>query len=87
MKVVYLKEPFIKLGSGQGPTLNYNIPQEASFQTYGNQIVKGIDQKAFKEFTKIVPENNYFDQVKVLDKKTLKQKLQKQCSYNLMMAA
>ena len=68
------KEPFIKLGSGQAPTLNYNIPQEASFQTYGNQIVKGIDQKAFKEFTKIAPENNYFDQVKVLDKETLKQK-------------
>lgn len=68
------KEPFIKLGSGQAPTLNYNIPQEASFQTYGNQIVKGVDPKAFKEFTKRKPENNYFDQVKALDKDTLKQK-------------
>jgi hypothetical protein len=68
------KEPFIKLGSGQAPTLNYNIPQEASFQTYGNQIAKGIDPKAFKEFTKTAPANNYFDQVKVLDKETLKQK-------------
>lgn len=68
------KEPFIKLGTGQAPTLNYNIPQEASFQTYGNQIVKGINPKAFKEFTKIAPTNNYFDQVKALDKDTLKQK-------------
>ena len=68
------KEPFIKLGTGQAPTLNYNIPQEASFQTYGNQIVKGIDPKAFKEFTKKAPENNYFELVKALDKDTLKQK-------------
>jgi hypothetical protein len=68
------KEPFIKLGSGQAPTLNYNIPQEASFQTYGNQIVKGIEESAFKAFTKIAPENNYFDRVKTLDKDTLKQK-------------
>ena len=68
------QEPFIKLGSGQAPTLNYNIPQEASFQTYGNQIVKGIDREAFKDFTKTAPENNYFDQIKSLDKETLKQK-------------
>ena len=68
------KEPFIKLGTGQAPTLNYNIPQEASFQTYGNQIVKGIDPKAFKDFTKKAPENNYFVKVKTLDKETLKQK-------------
>jgi hypothetical protein len=31
------KEPFIKLGEGQAPILNYNIPQTACFNTYGHQ--------------------------------------------------
>lgn len=35
------KEPFIKLGTGQAPVLDYNIPQTACFNTYGHQYVKG----------------------------------------------
>lgn len=32
------KEPFIKLGTGQAPVLNYNIPQSACFNTYGHHL-------------------------------------------------
>ena len=57
------KEPFIKLGSGQAPVLNYNIPQTACFTTYGSQFVKGISQEAFLAHTKEAPAQNYFEVV------------------------
>src|SRR5699024_1300803 len=52
------KEPFIKLGSGQAPTLNYNIPQSACFNTYGHLFVKGIREEVFQSYTKETPEGN-----------------------------
>lgn len=68
------KEPFIKLGTGQAPTLNYNIPQSACFNTFGHQIVKGVKQEAFQSYTKEVPKGNYFEEVERLDTATLRQR-------------
>ncbi|WP_372473729.1 hypothetical protein AB4865_00220 [Capnocytophaga sp. ARDL2] len=41
------KQLFIKLGEGNAPALDYNLPQSASFTSYGNQFVKEISQKFF----------------------------------------
>lgn len=68
------KEPFIKLGTGQAPTLNYNIPQSACFNTFGHQIVKGVRQEAFQTYAKEVPRGNYFEEVERLDTATLRQR-------------
>ncbi len=54
------KEHFIKLGTGQAPTLNYNIPQSACFNTYSSHFVKGIRQEMFLPSTKVKPNNNFF---------------------------
>lgn len=66
------KEPFIKLGEGRAPTLNYNIPQTASFTTYAPQFVKGLSGEMFQEHTKTPVKGNYFDTVKELDAAGLK---------------
>ncbi|WP_312788873.1 hypothetical protein [Sphingobacterium sp.] len=68
------KEPFIKLGSGQAPVLNYNIPQSACFNTYGHQFVKGIDQNVFLEQTKVKPPQNYFEVVQQTPEPQLRQR-------------
>ncbi len=68
------KEPFIKLGSGKAPALNYNIPQSACFNTYGNQFVKGVSQEAFLPHTRKKPAHNYFDAVKKLPEAQLVQR-------------
>lgn len=68
------KEPFIKLGTGQAPTLNYNIPQSACFSTFGHQLVKGITSDAFQPQTTEVPENNYFQVVAQLEEPALRQR-------------
>lgn len=57
------KEPFIKLGTGQAPVLNYNIPQNSCFTTYGNLVVKGIPNTWFLQATKVAPAGNFFDVV------------------------
>ncbi len=68
------KEPFIKLGTGQAPILNYNIPQSACFNTYGHQFVKGINQEAFLPQTKTVPPQNYFQVVQDTPEPQLRQR-------------
>lgn len=68
------KEPFIKLGSGQAPVLNYNIPQTACFNTYGNQFVKGINHEVFLPHTKMVPAQNYFTVVQNTAEPQLRQR-------------
>lgn len=68
------KEPFIKLGTGQAPTLNYNIPQSACFNTYGHQFVKGVNADAFLPETRQVPPNNYFQVVAELEEPVLRQR-------------
>ncbi|MGB4847909.1 MAG: hypothetical protein WBP41_08340 [Saprospiraceae bacterium] len=65
------KEPFIKLGEGKAPTLNYNIPQSACFNTFGYIFVKGIKQEWFMPRAKEKPKNNYFDVVKACPKPLL----------------
>lgn len=64
------KDPFIKLGSGSAPTLNYNIPQTAAFSTYGHVDVK-LDPMVFKGNTKLVPDNNFWSIVEVADEPTI----------------
>ena len=68
------KEPFIKLGTGQAPVLNYNIPQSACFNTYGHQFVKGINQEVFLPQTKTVPPQNYFQVVQDTPEPQLRQR-------------
>jgi hypothetical protein len=45
------KDPFIKLGSGQAPVLNYNLPQRTSFTTYGDNTLP-VDDAWFKKATR-----------------------------------
>ncbi len=56
------KEPFMKLGKGNAPILNYNLPQSACFSTYGDVPVD-VNLKQFKAETIKEPINNYFQQV------------------------
>lgn len=57
------KEPFINLGSGKAPVLDYNIPQSACFNSYGHHFVKGIDLKMFLPDTFKKPSGNYFETI------------------------
>ena len=68
------KEPFIKLGTGQAPVLNYNIPQSACFNTYGHQFVKGVPKEAFLPQTKVAPPQNYFEVVREIPEPQLRQR-------------
>ncbi len=57
------KEPFVKLpDSGNPPVLDYNIPQETCFTSYG-KIAKYIPVEYFKAFTLNVPKFNYYDTI------------------------
>jgi hypothetical protein len=58
------KEPFIKLGEGTAPVLNYNLPQETCFNVYG-RIPFLVPQKYFKPNTAKVPKYNFWDQFKL----------------------
>lgn len=49
--------------TGKPPILSFNVPQNTAFVTYGH-LVKYFPPSYFKEFTKKVPENNYFDMIK-----------------------
>lgn len=56
--------PFVEYPStGKPPILSFNVPQNTAFVTYGH-LVKYFPPSYFKEFTKKVPENNYFDMIK-----------------------
>ncbi len=68
------KEPFIKLGTGKAPVLNYSIPQSACFTMYGTQAVKGIRSEVFKPETKVAPPGNYFEIVQKTEPKVLQQR-------------
>ena len=56
-------QPFIELGDGNAPTLDYNIPQTSAFTTYGTMATAYIDPKCFKQFTFNVPTNNFYTSV------------------------
>ncbi|XZF13603.1 hypothetical protein ACTHGU_17620 [Chitinophagaceae bacterium MMS25-I14] len=68
------KEPFIKLGKGQAPVLNYNIPQTSVFSTYGNFKVKGVDPRVFQEQCRLAPAGNFFEHVESMPVEQLQQK-------------
>ena len=55
------KEPFMKLGQGQAPILNYSLEQKSAFSSYGHFQID-IEDKKFK--ANAIPPNNIFDQVK-----------------------
>lgn len=60
------KEPFIRLGNDNAPTLNYNIPQSASFNTYGVQFIGRIEvnnKNVFVPRVRETPPNNFFAQI------------------------
>ncbi|MCC6187241.1 MAG: hypothetical protein IT256_08835, partial [Chitinophagaceae bacterium] len=68
------KEPFIKLGAGQAPVLNYNIPQNSCFTTYGNAPLKGIPTAYFLQEAKTAPVGNFFDVVQNQSPEVLQQR-------------
>lgn len=42
------KDAFMKLSDGKAPTLDYNLPQNSTFTTYGH-IQLDVDESAFIE--------------------------------------
>ena len=64
-------EPFIKLGSGAAPVLNYSIPQTTCFSTYG-YMRKYFPAEWFKPVALRVPENNYFTRMEKLTAEQVK---------------
>lgn len=83
------KEPFMKLGAGNAPTLNYNLPQSTCFSTYGDVPVE-LAANVFKPTAAQEPPNNYFQQVERLEVATLQQQfseaVQLQNEYSPLMA-
>jgi hypothetical protein len=59
------KEPFVKLGSGQAPTLDYNLPQETCFSIYGRRRVP-VNAKDFLKSASQEPEDHYWKQKPVV---------------------
>ena len=57
------KEPFMTLGSGQAPKLNYQMPQKSGFTAYGH-FVPPLDDNVFLEQAKEPPIGNFYDQVR-----------------------
>ncbi len=66
------KEPFMKLGEGDAPSLNYNLPQSSSFSTYGDVSIN-LDKGMFKKECFEVPKQNYFEQIERTDPEDLRQ--------------
>jgi hypothetical protein len=54
------KEPFMKLGKGNAPTLNYQLPQKTSFSFYGSHYVF-LKSDVFKQNARVKPIGNWFD--------------------------
>jgi len=53
------REPFIRLGAGQAPGLNYNLPQRTAFSVYG-RIPSGIPASWFQDFASKEPTVNWW---------------------------
>ena len=53
------KEPFIKLGEGQAPVLNYNLPQKSAFTAHG-AIPLGISKDWFLAKASQEPKDNWW---------------------------
>ncbi len=61
------REPFIKLGAGSAPTLDYNLPQSISFSTYGDVQIP-VETTCFAGRCTQPPANNYFAKVAEADR-------------------
>jgi hypothetical protein len=68
------KEPFMKLGQGKAPILNYSLEQKSAFSSYGHFQID-IDDKKFKANANAVPPNNIFDQVEGMTFEQVRQEL------------
>ena len=55
-------EPFMKLGAGTAPVLDYNLPQCISFSTYGDVQIP-VNVSYFADKCTQPPTNNYFSNV------------------------
>jgi len=60
------QEPFIKLGSGEAPTLDYNLPQKTCFSVYG-RILQRINPKVFKKPVHAASEDNFWSRMAGLE--------------------
>lgn len=65
------KEPFLKLGGGSAPILNYNLPQKTAFSVYG-RIPSGVPSSWFQGYTALPPVDNWWDKWSTLDPDTVK---------------
>jgi len=54
------KEPFVKLGTGQAPVLDYNLPQQTCFTAVGFLPI-ALEDEYFKSEHKTKPANNFWD--------------------------
>jgi hypothetical protein len=68
------KEPFIKLGGGEAPILNYNLPQKTAFSVYG-RISAGIPAGWFQDYTTSIPVDNWWDRYAALDEVKIRQEV------------
>jgi len=57
------KEPFIRLGTGEAPVLDYNLPQKTAFSVYG-QFPVPIPRSYFKGTSFSVPVGHWWDRFK-----------------------
>ncbi len=83
-------EPFIKLGEGAAPTLDYKLPQSVSFATYGDVPIQ-VERGCFKAQCLQPPANNYFANVEVAERNTtleqdIKETIQLQDTGNTLVA-
>jgi hypothetical protein len=68
------REPFLKLGGGEAPILNYNLPQKTAFSVYG-RIATSIPASWFKDYTASIPAGNWWDTVVGLDEIKIRQEV------------
>lgn len=66
-----INEPFIRLGTGPAPVLDYNIPQTTCFSTYG-YMRKYFPLDWYKALATRVPANNYFERMSKLSAEQVK---------------
>src|SRR5690606_15351378 len=59
------QQPFIKLGTGKAPVLNYSLPQKASFSSYGDVSLR-LSHEYFNEKAFYTPSEK-LDRLKSLE--------------------
>jgi hypothetical protein len=64
------QEPFIKLGSGTAPTLNYQMEQKSGFTTYG-AFYPDIPNSYYESVANEVPNNNFYQLISNQERETV----------------